>query len=72
MTEDSGDMLRRAYRQAVQSLPPVTRAIFLAHRLDGENLALLAERYALSVDDVAGHLAAALIVIDQALRGIGR
>ena len=71
MPDDAQDIIRRAYRQAVASLPPLTRDIFLAHRVDGEDLATLAVRHVLPAEDVAERLADALIAIDQALRAVG-
>lgn len=71
MPEGPQESLRRIYRQAVASLPPITRDIFLAHRVDGDDLAVIAVRHALPVKNVAGHLADALVAIDRALRATG-
>ena len=71
MPDDAQNIVRRAYRQAVGSLPPLTQDIFLAHLVDGEDLAALAVRHALPAEDVVERLADALMAIDQALRAVG-
>ena len=71
MPDDAQDIIRRAYRQAVASLPPLTRDIFLAHLVDGEDIATLAVRHSLPAEDVVERLADALMAIDQALRAVG-
>jgi DNA-directed RNA polymerase specialized sigma24 family protein len=72
MSNDPEDALRRAYRHAVLTLPGATRDIFLAHRVDDDDLAVIAAHRGLSVEEVARHLADALIAIDRALRLAGR
>jgi len=72
MPESLKGLLHHAYRQAIATLPVVTRDIFLAHRVDGDDLAMIADRHMLPVEEVARHLADALVVIDRALRAAGR
>ncbi|MDB5581516.1 MAG: hypothetical protein JWR80_6692 [Bradyrhizobium sp.] len=71
MSDDHRTRFRRTYRDAVLALPVTTRAIFLQHRVDGDDLATIAARHALPADDVASHIADALIAIDRALRAAG-
>lgn len=71
MTEDPEGERQRVYRLAVAALPVLTRAIFLLHRADGLDQAMIAQRLDVSVELVAEHVAAALIAIDGALRDAG-
>ena len=71
MPDDAQDIIRRAYRQAVASLPPLTQDIFVTHLVDGEDLPTLAMRHALPAEDVVERLADALTAIDRALRAVG-
>jgi RNA polymerase sigma-70 factor (ECF subfamily) len=56
---DKAELLRRLER-AMTKLPPTTRNIFLAHRLDGLSYQTIAERTGLSVGDVERHMSKAL------------
>jgi RNA polymerase sigma-70 factor (ECF subfamily) len=56
---DKAELLRRLER-AMTRLPPTTRNIFLAHRLDGLSYQEIAERTGLSVGDVVRHMSKAL------------
>ena len=71
MPEDREAVLRQAYRDAVAALPLRTRDIFLAHRVDGDELAAIADRHVLPIKAVERHVADALIAIDKALRRAG-
>lgn len=62
---------RQVYREAILALPAMTRAIFLQHRVDGDDLASIATRHGLPAEIVAAHLAEALVAIDRALRAAG-
>lgn len=61
---EARDMLNRI-EQAVQALKPVTREIFLAHRLDGYSYNEIAERTGLSVKTVEKHMSRAIAHIDR-------
>lgn len=56
---DKAELLTRLER-AMSKLPPTTRNIFLAHRLDGLSYQQIAERTGLSVGDVERHMSKAL------------
>jgi RNA polymerase sigma factor (sigma-70 family) len=56
---ESRDMLRRM-EAAMLKLRPMTREIFMAHRLDGLSYAEIAERTGLSVKGVEKHMSKAL------------
>lgn len=71
MSDDHRTTLRRIYREAVLALPATTRDIFLQHRVDGDDLATIGARHALSSDIVAAHIADALVAIDRALHAAG-
>lgn len=59
------------YRAAVDALPPLTRAVFLLHRLDGLGYGEIAMLLRIDTDDVTSHIAEALVRIDRALRARG-
>lgn len=63
---ESRDTLRRL-ETAVSRLRPKTRAIFLAHRLDGLSYAEIAERTGLSVKGVEKQMSKAIAKIDRLL-----
>lgn len=71
MTEDPEGERQHVYRLAVTALPVLTRAIFLLHRAEGLDQAMIAQRLDVSVELVVEHVAAALIAIDRALRDAG-
>ena len=58
-------MLRRM-EAALARLSPKTRAIFVAHRLDGATYADLAERHGLSVKGVEWHMSKAIALLHRA------
>ena len=55
------------YRQAVDALPPLTRAVFLLHRVGGLGYARVAERMEIGGDEVTVHIATAIYRITRAL-----
>lgn len=63
---EARDMLRRL-EAAVQQLKPLTREIFLAHRLDGYTYAEIARRTGLSVKGVEKQMSRAIAHIDRKL-----
>ena len=65
---DDADIRRRLER-AMRKVPRATREVFLAHRLDDMSYAEIADRTGLSVREVEGHMARAIIAIDRSLNG---
>lgn len=63
---EARDMLNRI-EQTIQKLKPITREIFLAHRLDGYSYAEIAQRTGLSVKGVEKHMSRAIAHIDRSL-----
>ena len=64
---ESRDMLRRM-EAAMLKLRPITREIFMAHRLDGLSYAEIADRTGLSVKGVEKHMSKAIAQITRARR----
>ena len=62
---EARDMLGRMQR-ALDRLPAKTRAIFMAHRLDGATYAELADRYGLSVKGIEWHMSNAIARLHRA------
>lgn len=54
------------YQAAVDRLRPKTRAVFLAHRLDGLSYAEIAAQLGLSVSAIEKHMMKAILHIDRA------
>jgi RNA polymerase sigma-70 factor (ECF subfamily) len=65
---EARDMLERI-EWSIGKLKPITRQIFLAHRLDGYSYAEIAERTGLSVKGVEKHMSRAIAHIDRTLAG---
>ena len=63
---ETRDMLRHLER-AISKLRPRTRAIFLAHRLDGMSYAEIAERTGMSVKGVEKQMSRAIAAVDRAM-----
>jgi len=63
---EARDMLNRI-EHAIQKLKPITREIFLAHRLDGYSYAEIADQTGLSVKGVEKHMSRAIAHIDRTL-----
>jgi RNA polymerase sigma-70 factor (ECF subfamily) len=61
--------IRRRLQRAMRTLPPQTRDVFLAHRLDDMSYREIAERTGLTVRQVERHMTRALIAIDRSLDG---
>jgi len=55
--------------QAMLSLPPKTREIFIAHRVHGLSYQQIADRTGISVRRVKRHMVRALCRIDRTLEG---
>jgi RNA polymerase sigma factor (sigma-70 family) len=62
---EARDMLSRI-ETSIEKLKPITRQIFLAHRVDGYSYAEIAERTGLSVKGVEKHMSRAIAHIDRA------
>ena len=63
---EARDMLCRI-EQSIQKLKPLTRQIFLAHRLDGYSYGEIAQQTGLSVKGVEKHMSRAIAHIDRTL-----
>lgn len=64
---EARDQLARL-QAALARLSPKTRAIFLAHRVDGLSYKQIAERYGLSVKGVEWHMGKAIDHLDRAVK----
>lgn len=64
---EARDMLRRM-EAAMLKLRPITREIFMAHRLDGLSYAEIADRTGLSVKGVEKHMSKAIAQVARARR----
>ena len=64
------DLLIRRLEQAMATMDASSRAVFLAHRLDGLPYDQIATRLGLSITQVERHLAAAILHIDRTLIAI--
>ena len=64
---ETRDMLRRM-EAAMLTLRPITREIFMAHRLDGLSYAEIADRTGLSVKGVEKHMGKAIAQVTRARR----
>jgi RNA polymerase sigma factor (sigma-70 family) len=70
MPEQSDDAeIRQRLERAMKVVPPTTREVFLAHRLDDMSYSEIAERTGLSVGEVERHMTRAIIAIDRSLNG---
>lgn len=61
--------LRARYEAAIADLPERTRQVFLAHRAEGLDYALIAERLDIIVTEVQRHAAEAIAAITRFLDG---
>jgi len=61
---EARDMLARM-QAALDRLPPKTRAIFMAHRLEGATYAELAEQHGLSVKGIEWHMSKAIALLHR-------
>jgi RNA polymerase sigma-70 factor (ECF subfamily) len=64
---EARDMLRRM-EAAMLKLRPITREIFMAHRLDGLSYAEIADRTGLSIKGIEKHMSKAIAQITRARR----
>ena len=64
---DPPPAVQQHYRAAVGTLPSVTRAVFLLHRVEELDYPAIAERLSISVGQVEQHVASALAEIDRAI-----
>ncbi len=64
---EARDMLNRL-QTALMKLKPRTRAIFLAHRVDGMSYKVIARDQGLSIKGVEWHMHKAIIQLDRVLR----
>lgn len=69
MTDDPDPVLPERLNRALSGLPPVTREIFLAHRLGELPYDTIAERTGLTALEVEGHIVKALLYLDWQLNG---
>jgi RNA polymerase sigma-70 factor (ECF subfamily) len=65
---ETRDVLNRL-EAAMLKLKPLTREIFMAHRLDGLTYAEIAERTGLSVKGVEKHMSKAIAQVDRCVSG---
>lgn len=61
---------RQRIRDAIAALPEPTRAIYLAHLLDGEDYSTIGLRHGLSLRAVERHIADAIVRIDRSVHGL--
>jgi RNA polymerase sigma factor (sigma-70 family) len=59
--------IRRRLERAMRRVPPTTREVFLAHRLDDMSYSEIAEHTGLSARDIERHMTRAIIAIDRSL-----
>jgi len=64
------ELLQRI-EQIVAEMEPVTREVFLLHRLEGRSYARIAHDLGIGLDEVEQHLAQAILMLDQGLRRDG-
>lgn len=64
---EARDLLDRL-QQALMRLPPKTRDIFLAHRVDGLSYKAIADRERLSIKGIEWHMRKAITHLDKAIR----
>ena len=55
---------RQRMREAIQALPKLTRTVFLAHLLRGDDYPMIAAREGLTGSEVERHIADAIVLID--------
>lgn len=61
------EQMRSRYREAVGSLPPRTREVFVLHRIEGVGYKEIAARLDISVRTVEWHIAQAIVRIGRGL-----
>lgn len=60
---------QRRYVEALETLPPLTRAVFLLNRLDDLSYVEISRRCGINVDEVTVRMADALIGVGRYMRG---
>ena len=60
---------RRRYSEALETLPPLTRAVFLLKRLDDLSYNEIGGRCGITVDEVTVRMTDALMGVDRYMRG---
>jgi len=60
----------RRLEQAMATMVPTARAVFLAHRLEGLPYDQIAARLRLTISEVEQHLASAILHIDRTLTAL--
>jgi len=65
------DQLLRRIEAIVAAMDPLTREVFLLHRVDGWSYARIAQELGIAIGEVEQHLAGAILAIDQGLRRDG-
>lgn len=73
-TEEARDRtaaLVAAMEAVVAGMDPVTRDVFVRHRLDGWPYNRIAREHGLSVAEVERHIASAISALDRGLRLLG-
>lgn len=70
MTRPSAQVLQRI-EQILAQMDPLTREIFLLHRIDDWPYPRIAHALGISVDEVEKHIACGIAEIDQGLRRDG-
>jgi RNA polymerase sigma-70 factor (ECF subfamily) len=68
---DKTAALAAAMEAAVAEMDPVTRDVFVRHRLDGWSYNRIARERGLSVAEVEDHIARAISTLDRGLRQLG-
>ena len=63
--------LAAAMEAVVATMDPVTRDIFVRHRLDGWSYQRIADAHGIGVAEVERHLAGAVAALDLGLRRLG-
>lgn len=65
------DALVAAMEAVVAAMPPLTRDVYVRHRLDGWSYDRIAKAYRIGVANVEGHIAQAILALDEGLRSHG-
>ncbi len=66
---DLSEEARRRYVEALETLPPLTRAVFLLKRLDDLSYDDIGGRCGITADEVTVRMTDALIGVDRYMRG---
>ena len=66
-----GPELLRRIEAIIAAMDPMTREVFLLHRVEGWSYPRIAHALGITPAEVEGHVAAAIMAIDQGLRRDG-